>query len=136
MLVLSQHLEDRYPLDLVGDRAEGVSYLLKDRVGGLATFVEAATTGCRRRVAARSPGRCSAWWAAAGGEPARQADPREREVLALIAEGHSNHGIAEELVVTVAAVERHVTSIFAKLSLYPEKQAHRRVLAVLRYLDR
>jgi DNA-binding NarL/FixJ family response regulator len=70
------------------------------------------------------------------GEPARQADPREREVLALIAEGHSNHGIAEELVVTLAAVERHVTSISAKLSLYPEKQAHRRVLAVLRYLDR
>lgn len=57
-------------------------------------------------------------------------------MLALIAEGHSNHGIAEELVVTVAAVERHVTSIFAKLSLYPEKQAHRRVLPVLRYLDR
>jgi DNA-binding NarL/FixJ family response regulator len=57
-------------------------------------------------------------------------------VLALIAEGHSNHGIAEELVVTLAAVERHVTSISAKLSLYPEKHAHRRVLAVLRYLDR
>jgi DNA-binding NarL/FixJ family response regulator len=98
VLVLSQHLEDRSALDLVGDRAEGVGYLLKDRVGGLATFVEAAATGCRRRVAARSPGRYSAWWAAAEGEPARQADPREREVLALIAEGHSNHGIAEELV--------------------------------------
>ena len=55
VLVLSQHLEDRYALDLVGDRTEGVGYLLKDRVGGLATFVEAATTGCRRRVAARFP---------------------------------------------------------------------------------
>jgi DNA-binding NarL/FixJ family response regulator len=106
-------------------------------VGDLATFVEAATTGCRRRVAARFP------WSVQRmvgrrrtANPLDRLTPREREVLALIAEGHSNHGIAEELVVTLAAVERHVTSISAKLSLYPEKHAHRRVLAVLRYLDR
>jgi DNA-binding NarL/FixJ family response regulator len=136
VLVLSQNLEDRYALDLVGNRAEGVGYLLKDRVGDLATFVEAV-----RRVAGggswldplvvqRMVGRCRT------ANPLDRLTPREREVLGLIAEGRSNQGIADALVVTLAAVERHVTSIFSKLDLYPERQDHRRVLAVLRYLDR
>jgi DNA-binding NarL/FixJ family response regulator len=136
VLVLSQFLEDRYALDLVGDRADGVGYLLKERVGDLATFVEAV-----RRVASggswldplvveRMVGRRRV----AG--PIERLTPREREVLELMAQGLSNQGIADQLVVTVAAVERHVTSIFAKLDLHAETQLHRRVLAVLRFLER
>jgi DNA-binding NarL/FixJ family response regulator len=136
VLVLSQYLEDRYALDLVGDRADGVGYLLKERVGDLATFVEAV-----RRVASggswldplvveRMVGRRRV----AG--PIERLTPREREVLGLMAQGLSNQGIADQLVVTVAAVERHVTSIFAKLDLVAETQLHRRVLAVLRFLER
>jgi DNA-binding NarL/FixJ family response regulator len=136
VLVLSQYLEDRYALDLVGDRADGVGYLLKDRVGDLATFVEAV-----RRVAdggswldplvvKRMVGRRRT------ANPLDRLTPREREVLGLIAEGRSNQDIADALVVTLAAIERHVTSIFAKLDLHPERRGHRRVLAVLRYLDR
>jgi DNA-binding NarL/FixJ family response regulator len=136
VLVLSQYLEDRYALDLIGDRADGVGYLLKERVGDLATFVEAV-----RRVASggswldplvveRMVGRRRV----AG--PIERLTPREREVLGLMAQGLSNQGIADQLVVTVAAVERHVTSIFAKLDLLAETQLHRRVLAVLRFLER
>jgi DNA-binding NarL/FixJ family response regulator len=136
VVVLSQYLEDRYALDLVGDRADGVGYLLKERVADLGTFVEAV-----RRVA-----RGGSWLdplvverminrrRVAG--PVGALTPREREVLELMAQGLSNTGIAEKFVVTVAAVERHVTSIFAKLGLHAETQAHRRVLAVLRYLER
>ena len=136
VLVLSQFLEAEYALDLVGDRAQGVGYLLKDRVGEIGGFVDAV-----RRVAhggsALDPevvqtmvGRRRA------GDPLAELTPREGEVLALMAEGRSNRGIAEHLVVTVAAVERHVTSIFSKLSLDPAGEQHRRVLAVLRYLHR
>jgi DNA-binding NarL/FixJ family response regulator len=135
VLVLSQFLEDRYALDLVGDRADGVGYLLKDRVGDLPTFVDAV-----RRVAGggswldplvvqRMVGRRRA------ANPMDRLTGREREVLGLIAEGRSNQGIADALVVTPATVERHVSSIFTKLGLYPHRQAHRRVLAVLQYLD-
>jgi DNA-binding NarL/FixJ family response regulator len=135
VLVLSQFLEDRYALDLVGDRADGVGYLLKDRVGDLPTFVEAV-----RRVAEggswldplvvqRMVGRRRA------ASPMDRLTEREREVLGLIAEGRSNQGIADTLVVSPAAVERHIGSIFTKLGLHPHRQAHRRVLAVLHYLD-
>jgi DNA-binding NarL/FixJ family response regulator len=134
VIVLSQFLEDRYALDLVGDHAQGVGYLLKERVGDLALFVESV-----RRVAAggsaldpdvvqRMVGRRRAK------SPLDDLTPREREVMALMAEGRSNGGIAAELVVTVAAIERHVTSIFDKLALKPGPDDHRRVLAVLRYL--
>ena len=134
VLVLSQYLEDRYAIDLVGDRAEGVGYLLKDRVGDLTLFVDAV-----RRVAhggsaldptivQRMVGRQRET------SPIDNLTPREREVLSMMAEGRSNRGIAETLVVTVAAVERHVTSIFAKLDLPPEHADHRRVRAVLEYL--
>src|SRR3954452_17918215 len=136
VLVLSQYLEDRYALDLVGDRADGVGYLLKERVGVRATFLEAV-----RRVASggswldplvveRMVGRRR------DAGPIERLTPREREVLGLMAQGLSNQGIADQLVVTVAAVERHVTSIFAKLDLLAETQLHRRVLAVLRFLER
>jgi DNA-binding NarL/FixJ family response regulator len=134
VLVLSQFLEDRYALDLVADSAEGVGYLLKENVGDLRMFTEAV-----RRVAsggsaldpdvvARLVGRKRK----AG--PLYHLTPRERDVLALVAEGRSNAGVAQELVVTVAAVERHVTSIFDKLGLHQSREQHRRVLAVLKYL--
>jgi DNA-binding NarL/FixJ family response regulator len=134
VLVLSQFLEDAYAFDLVADGAQGVGYLLKEKVGDLRVFTDAV-----RRVAeggsvldpdvvTRLVGR------------QRKAGPlddltrRERQVLGLIAEGRSNAGIASELVVTVAAVERHVTSIFDKLGLHQSAEDHRRVLAVLTYL--
>jgi DNA-binding NarL/FixJ family response regulator len=134
VLVLSQFLEDAYAFDLVADGAQGVGYLLKEKVGDMRVFTDAV-----RRVAeggsvldpdvvARLVGR------------QRKAGPlddltrRERQVLALIAEGRSNTGIAHELVVTVAAIERHVTSIFDKLGLHQSGEGHRRVLAVLTYL--
>ena len=134
VLVLSQFLEDRYPIELVGDRAEGVGYLLKDRIGDLPSFTEAV----RRvgnggavldpAVVRRMVGRQAA------DDPIESLSPREREVLELMAEGRSNQGIADALVVTVAAVERNVTGIFHKLGLPPASGDHRRVLAVLEYL--
>jgi len=134
VLVLSQFLEDRYAMDLVADSAEGVGYLLKENVGDLRMFTEAV-----RRVAsggsaldpdvvARLVGRKRK----AG--PLDNLTPRERDVLALVAEGRSNAGVAQELAVSVAAVERHVTSIFDKLGLHQSPEQHRRVLAVLKYL--
>ena len=135
ILVLSQFLEDAYALALVADGAQGVGYLLKEKVGDLRLFTDAV-----RRVAeggsvldpdvvARLVGRKRS----AG--PLDNLTPRERQVLTLIAEGRSNVGIAQELVVTVAAIERHVTSIFNKLGLHASPDAHRRVLAVLTYLN-
>jgi DNA-binding NarL/FixJ family response regulator len=134
VLVLSQFLEDEYAFALVADGAQGVGYLLKEKVGDLRMFTDAV-----RRVAeggsvldpdvvSRLVGRKRT----AG--PLDSLTRREGEVLALIAEGRSNAGIAQELVVTVAAIERHVTSIFDKLGLHTSPETHRRVLAVLTYL--
>ena len=134
VLVLSQFLEDRYAFDLVADGAQGVGYLLKEKVGDLRVFTDAV-----RRVAdggsaldpdvvARLVGRRRRT------SPLDSLTKRETEVLSLIAEGYSNAGVARELVVTVAAVERHVTSIFEKLGLQQSPDQHRRVLAVLNYL--
>jgi DNA-binding NarL/FixJ family response regulator len=134
VLVLSQYLEDRYALDLVGERAQGVGYLLKDRVGDLALFIEAVRRVARGgsaldpEVVQRMVGRRRE------GGPLDELTPRDQEVLRLMAEGRSNQGIADALVVTVAAVERHVTSIFNKLGLHQAPEDHRRVLAVLKYL--
>jgi DNA-binding NarL/FixJ family response regulator len=134
ILVLSQYLEDRYALELVQGGARGVGYLLKDRVGNLDVFVDAV-----RRVAAGGSAldpdvvqRMVDRPRADG--PLDELTPREREVLGLMAEGRSNQGIADQLVVTVAAVERHVTSIFSKLNLRQATEDHRRVLAVLTFL--
>ena len=135
VLVLSQFLEDRYAFDLVADGAQGVGYLLKEKVGDLYMFTDAvrrvATGGSALDpdVIARLVGR------ARPAGPLDQLTPREREVLALIAQGRSNAGVAQELVVTVAAIERHVTSIFDKLGLHQSTEQHRRVLAVLKYLQ-
>jgi DNA-binding NarL/FixJ family response regulator len=136
VLVLSQHADERYALDLIGDSAEGVGYLLKDRVADFAGFADAV-----RRVGAggsvldptvvsRMLGRQRR------DDPLEAFTAREREVLELMAEGRSNRGIAEVLVVTPHAVEKHVTSIFSKLSLGTAPADHRRVLAVLAFLTR
>jgi DNA-binding NarL/FixJ family response regulator len=136
VVVLSQYLEDRYALDLVGERAGGVGYLLKDRVGDLSLFTDAVRRVARGgsaldpEVVQRMVGRRRT------SGPLDDLTPREREVLTLMAEGRSNQGIADVLIVTVAAVERHVTSIFSKLKLRAVPQDHRRVLAVLEFLKR
>jgi DNA-binding NarL/FixJ family response regulator len=133
VLILSQYCEERYAVDLIGDRAEGVGYLLKERVGDVDAFVDAVDrvasggTALDPEVVARMLGRRSH-------SPLEELTRREREVLAAMAEGKSNIGIAEALVVTEAAVEKHVTSIFQKLGLAPALSDHRRVLAVLTYV--
>jgi len=134
ILVLSQYYEESYALDLIGDRAEGVGYLLKERVGDVAAFVDAVErvagggSALDPEIVGRMLGRRRR------GGPLDQLTPREREVLAAMAEGKSNRGIAEALVVTEAAVEKHVTNIFHKLALAPTSTEHRRVLAVLAYV--
>ena len=136
VVVLSQFLEDRYALELVGERADGVGYLLKDRVGDPKLLVDsvhrvaAGGSALDPQVIQRMVGRPR------DSGPLDELTPREREVMALIAEGRSNNGIAAELTVTVAAVERHVTHIFDKLGLRRGFEDHRRVLAVLEYLKR
>jgi len=134
VLVLSQFLEDSYVFDLVADGAQGVGYLLKEKVGDLGMFTDAV-----RRVAAGESALDPDVVARLVGRkrkpsPLDNLTTRERQVLAQIAEGRSNAAIARELTVTVAAVERHVTSIFDKLGLHQSPEAHRRVLAVLTYL--
>jgi DNA-binding NarL/FixJ family response regulator len=134
VVVLSQFLEDRYAIELVGESAAGVGYLLKERVGDLALFAESVRrvanggSALDPEVVQRMVGRRRTTSAV------EELTPREREVMALMAEGRSNGGIAAELVVTVAAVERHITNIFDKLGLRPAPEDHRRVLAVLEYL--
>jgi DNA-binding NarL/FixJ family response regulator len=137
VLVLSQFLEDRFVHELVGDRADGVGYLLKEKVADAAVLVDAV----RRVAAGRSALDHDVIAALVSGRrvdrPLDELTPRERTVLALMAEGRSNSAIATHLVVTVPAVERHVTGIFTKLGLHhADADQHRRVLAVLRYLRR
>lgn len=134
VLVLSQFLEESYAVDLVGENAAGVGYLLKDRVGDVATFIESV-----RRVAAGGSALDPRVVASMLGrrrkdDPLQSLSPRERDVLSHMAEGLSNQGIAQALHVTPAAVEKHITGIFNKLDLGHEPTAHRRVLAVLRVL--
>ena len=134
VLVLSQYVEEGYALDLVGDSAGGVGYLLKDRVADVDRYVDSV-----RRVAdggsALDPEVVSQLVGRARrDDPIDELTPREREVLELMAEGRSNNAIAEHMVVTERAVEKHVTSIFGKLGLAPAPEDHRRVLAVLAFL--
>ena len=136
VLVLSQYVEAGYALDLLQGGAEGVGYLLKDRVSDVTEFAAAV-----KRVAeggsALDPELVSRLVVSRrGDDPLSRLTPREREVLGLIAEGRSNQGIAERLVITERAVEKHVTSIFGKLRVSAVAQDHRRVLAVLAYLHR
>jgi DNA-binding NarL/FixJ family response regulator len=134
ILVLSQFYEEHYALDLIGERAEGVGYLLKERVGDVEAFTDAVTrvagggSALDPEVVARMLGRRRE------DRPLDRLSPRERDVLAAMAEGKSNRGIAEALFVTQAAVEKHITSIFDKLELDPAATEHRRVLAVLSYM--
>jgi DNA-binding NarL/FixJ family response regulator len=134
VLVLSQYVEEAYALDLFSGGADGLGYLLKDRVADLDRFVESVQrvgeggSALDPEVVARLLGRRRR------DDPLEPLSPREREVLGLMAEGRSNNGIAEQLVVTERAVEKHVTSIFSKLGLTPASEDHRRVLAVLAYL--
>jgi DNA-binding NarL/FixJ family response regulator len=137
VLVLSQYVEETYASELLSDGRGGIGYLLKDRVSRVDEFVDAL-----RRVAG-------------GGtvmdpevvaqllvrrrrdeDPVSTLSPREREVLGLMAEGHANGDIAAKLVVTERAVHKHIGNIFAKLDLPPSDGGHRRVLAVLAYLNR
>ena len=136
VLVLSQYVEENYATELVAGRSRGVGYLLKDRVADVTEFVEAL-----RRVAAGGtaldPEVVSQLLSRAHRrDPLERLTPRETEVLGLMAEGRSNTAIAAALVVTEGAVEKHVSSIFTKLDLPPTESDHRRVLAVLRWLQR
>ena len=134
VLVLSAHVESGYALELLQGNAEGVGYLLKDRVSDVREFAAAVKrvadggSALDSEVVSRLVGRRR------GEDPISQLTPREREVLELMAEGRSNQAIAERMVVTLRAVEKHVTSIFSKLRLPSAQDDHRRVLAVLTYL--
>jgi DNA-binding NarL/FixJ family response regulator len=135
VLVLSQYVEPSYAMELLAESAEGVGYLLKDRVSDVSEFAAAV-----RRVAEGGSALDPAIVSQLVGrrrrdDPIDQLTPREREVLEHMAQGRSNQGIAEQLVVTERAVEKHVTSIFGKLRLPHAPEDHRRVLAVLTYLQ-
>jgi DNA-binding NarL/FixJ family response regulator len=134
ILILSQYVEERYATDLLSGGSRGVGYLLKDRVADVSEFLSAA-----RRVAAGGtaidPEVVSQLLSRRRrSDMLEELTPREHEVLALMAEGHTNSAIAERLVVTGGAVEKHVRNVFLKLGLPPTDQQHRRVLAVLTYL--
>jgi DNA-binding NarL/FixJ family response regulator len=135
ILVLSQYVEEHYALALLSDGAEGIGYLLKDRIGEVERFIDAA-----RRVAnggsVLDPEVVTHMLGRRQDQgPLEDLSPRELQVLELMAQGLSNKAIREQLVVTERAVEHHVTSIFSKLGLPATGQAHRRVLAVLTYLQ-
>jgi DNA-binding NarL/FixJ family response regulator len=136
VLVVSQYVEETYAAELLADRAGGVGYLLKDRIMYVADFLEAV-----RRVAdggtALDPDVVAQLFSRRRQDgPFERLTPREREVLGLMAEGRSNAAIAESLVLSVGAVEKHIQSIMSKLDLPQSASDHRRVLAVLAYLQR
>ncbi|MDI5965011.1 response regulator transcription factor [Streptomyces sp. SL13] len=135
VLVLSQYVEERYATELLAGSSRGVGYLLKDRVADVREFVDAVVrvaaggTALDPEVVAQLLGRSRKQDVLAG------LTPREREVLGLMAEGRTNSAVARQLVVSDGAVEKHVSNIFLKLGLAPSVGDHRRVLAVLRYLN-
>ena len=135
VLVLSQYVEVAYARELLAESAEGLGYLLKDRVADVAALTDAVRrvgeggSALDPEVVSQMLGRRRR------DDPLAELTPREREVLGLMAEGRSNASIAAELVVTERAVEKHVTGIFGKLGLEAGGEDHRRVVAVLRFLD-
>ena len=135
VLIVSQYVEETYAAELLADGRGGVGYLLKDRIADVREFVDAVErvaaggTAMDPEVVAQLVTRHRK-----GGGPLDELTPREREVLELMAEGRSNAAIAQALVVTDGAVEKHISSIFGKLGLPPSDTDHRRVLAVLAYL--
>ncbi|MET7463044.1 response regulator transcription factor [Nonomuraea sp. NPDC005501] len=134
VLVLSQYVEERYAAQLLGSATGGVGYLLKDRVADVAEFIDAL-----RRVpaggTALDPEVVSQLLLRGHSDPLDRLTPREREVLKLMAEGRSNAGIGQELVLSEGAVGKHIGNILTKLDLPPAEGDHRRVLAVLRFLN-
>jgi DNA-binding NarL/FixJ family response regulator len=135
ILVLSQYVEERYATDLLAGDTAGIGYLLKDRVADVSEFLAAVRrvgdggTALDPEVVAQLLAR------ARRRDPLAQLTPRERDVLSLMAEGRSNAAIAQALVVSDGAVEKHVSNIFTKLDLSPTEHDHRRVLAVLRWME-
>lgn len=134
VLVLSSYVEDTYASRLLADGSSGVGYLLKERVGDVADFVDSLRrvasggTVMDSEVIAQLVSRRSA------DDPVRRLTPREREVLSLVAQGMGNTAISESLTITDAAVGKHIGNIFSKLGLSPDDSGHRRVLATLAYL--
>jgi DNA-binding NarL/FixJ family response regulator len=134
VVVLSQYVEEAYVMELLGDDAGGVGYLLKDRISDIERFVDAVErvghggSALDPEVVSHMLGRRRRE------DPLSELTPREREVLSLMAEGRSNHAIAAQLVVTERAIEKHVTNIFGKLGFTSAPDDHRRVLAVLAYV--
>ncbi len=133
VLILSQYCEPAFAVQLIGDRPEGVGYLLKERVGDVPQFTDAITrvasggSALDAEVVRRMLGR------RAPGDVLNRLTPREHEVLAVMAEGKSNLGIAQTLLISQAAVEKFVTAIFRKLAIAPANTEHRRVQAVLMF---
>jgi DNA-binding NarL/FixJ family response regulator len=134
VLVLSQYVEEGYAVDLLSEGGEGVGYLLKDRIGDVRLFTDAVVRVAQGGSALDPEVVSHMLKRKRREDPLDDLTPREREVLALMAEGRSNRAVAEQLVVTERAVEKHVTSIFGKLRLAAAPEDHRRVLAVLAYL--
>jgi DNA-binding NarL/FixJ family response regulator len=134
VLVLSQYVEEGYAVDLLSEGGAGVGYLLKDRVGEVRLFTDAVERVAAGGSALDPEVVSHMLQRKRSDDPLEAITPREREVLVLMAEGRSNKAIAEQLVVTERAVEKHVTSIFGKLRLSASAEDHRRVLAVLAYL--
>jgi DNA-binding NarL/FixJ family response regulator len=135
ILVLSQYVEETYATELLASDTGGLGYLLKDRIADVSDFMEAVRrvgdggTALDPEVVAQLLARTRRR------DPLARLSPREREVLGLMAEGRSNGAIAAELVVSAGAVEKHISNIFTKLDLPPTDLGHRRVLAVLRWLE-
>ena len=134
VLVLSQYVEEGYAVDLLSEGGAGVGYLLKDRVADVRLFTDAVARVAEGGSALDPEVVSHMLQRKRSEDPLAEITPREREVLELMAEGRSNKAIAEQLVVTERAIEKHVTSIFGKLRLPASGEDHRRVLAVLAYL--
>ncbi len=135
VLVLSQYVERQYATELLADRAGGVGYLLKDRVADIREFMDALRRVARGGTALDPEVVAQLMVARRADDPLHALTPREREVLAAMAEGRTNLGIAELLHISEGATEKHITNIFGKLELPESSNDHRRVLAVLAYLD-
>jgi DNA-binding NarL/FixJ family response regulator len=134
VLVLSQYVEEGYAVDLLAEGGDGVGYLLKDRVADVKLFIDAVERVAAGGSALDPEVVSHMLKRKRADDPLDELTPREREVLGLMAEGRSNRAVAELMVVTERAVEKHVTSIFGKLRLTASPEDHRRVLAVLTYL--
>jgi len=134
MLVLSQYVEASYAADLLADGSGAVGYLLKDRVAKVAEFLDALDRVARGATMLDPQVIAQLLAGQRRDDPLGALTPRERQLLALMAEGHSNTAIAQRLVLSASAVEKHIGNIFAKLGLPPDDAQHRRVLAVLAYL--